>query len=248
MSDRRETPMTDSELAEWIRSHPEVWDYAAPDGPDLDMDQIVDDVLSGAVQRRRRTSTRRRRATVVGVAVGVLALGGTAAALMLRSGQPNAPEAGTLCRVEASLDADAVTVAAGRDPVEGCGQLWAEGRVGALETGGLVPPLVACIDPRGAINVFPGEVAVCAGLGLEPADPTLDTESQSVVALQQRLVDEINLADCESASTVQRQAQAILEESGLNDWTVVVVGDAGSSACAKTGVDTATKTVNVIET
>jgi len=85
-------------------------------------------------------------------------------------------------------------------------------------------------------------------LGLEPADPTLDAESQSVVALQQRLVDEINLADCQPASTVQRQAQAILDESGLNDWSVVVVGDAGSSACAKTGVDTATKTVNVIET
>jgi hypothetical protein len=250
MAEWPDTVITDEDLAAWIREHPEVWPYATIDDVDVDVDvdvdRVVDDVMSGAMWQRRRPRWWRRRAFVAGVTVGVLAVGGTAAALVLRSEQPSAPEAGVVCRAEAALDADAIVIPVGDDPVERCEEVWREGRLG-VDRSGDVPGLVACIDPRGPINVLPGAASVCADLGLEAAAADLDAAALSVVELQDRLVEEINLADCQPAEAVERQVLGILAEMGFDDWQVVVVAEPDKTVCAKVGVDSAANTINIIE-
>lgn len=249
MGDAGRMNRTESEISDWIRRHPEVWHFASELPSPLDdewFDHTVDDIVSGARERRRRARRRRHRALTAGVAVAVLATGGTVAALLTRPGQPTRPEAGVLCRAEAAPQIVAIEVGAGVDPIPACRAQWENGAFGDDVDG--PPELVACIDPvGGAINVIPGDAATCAELSMEPADPELDVESDAVVALQDRLVEEINLADCAPAAEVAEQAQSILDESGLTGWRVQMTADPTSSVCAKVGVDSPTFTVFVSE-
>jgi hypothetical protein len=249
MDDAERPNRTESEISNWIRRHPEVWHFAGDLPSQLDdewFDQTVDDIVSGARERRRRARRRRHRAFTAGVAVAVLASGGTVAALLIREGQPTRPEAGVSCRAEAAPQTDAIEVGAAVDPIAACRAQWESGAFGSDVD---VPSeLVACIDPvGGAINVIPGDAIACADLSMETADPELDVESDAVVALQDRLVEEINLADCAPAADVAEKAQAILDESALTGWRVQMIADPTSSVCAKVGVDSPTFTVFVNE-
>lgn len=249
MDDAGPTNRNESEISDWIRRHPEVWHFASELPSQLDddwFDHTVGDIVSGARERRRRARRRRHRAFTAGVAVALLATGGTVAALLTRAGQPTRPEAGVLCRADAAPRTAAIEVGAGVDPVRACRAQWESGAFG---DGFDVPSeLVACIDPMGgAINVIPGDAAACAELSMEPADPELDVESDAVVALQDRLVEEINLAGCAPATEVAEQAQSILDESGLTGWRVQMTADPTTSVCAKVGVDSPTLTVFVNE-
>jgi len=249
MDDAGRTNRTEAEFSDWIRRHPEVWHLASELPSQVDdewFDQTVDDIVSGARERRRRARRRRRRAFTAGVAVAVLATGGTVAALLTRAGRPTRPEAGVLCRAEAAPQTDAIEVGAGVDPIVACRAQWESGVFG--DDVDVPSELVACIDPvGGAVNVIPGDAASCSDLSMEPADPELDVDSDAVVALQDRLVEEINLADCAPAAEVAEQAQVILDESGLTGWRVEMNADPDSSVCAKVAVDSPTFTVFVNE-
>lgn len=248
MAEWPDTVITDEDLAAWIREHPEVWSYATVDDVDVEVDRVVDDVVSGARERRWVARRRRRRIVTAGAVAVAIATGGTVAALVARSGQPARPEAGVVCRVEASLQADAVELEAGSDPIEGCRAEWEHGSFADKVGDAPIPDLVACIDPRGgAINVFPGDPGTCVDLALEQADTELDAESVAVVALQDRLVEEINAAECAPAGEVADFAQTILDESGLPGWQVRMDADPAASVCAKVGVDTPSRTVFVVE-
>lgn len=179
----------------------------------------------------------------------MLAAGGTAAAIALRPGQPAAPEAGIVCLAEPGVNNHAVVLAPGVDPIEGCRAEWEHGSF-SDRAGGLVPDLVACIDPvGGAISVFPGDPATCDGLGMQVADAVLDADSVAVIALQERLVAEINLADCQpTAVAVAEQAEQILAESGLTGWRVQINADAETGTCARAGVDSSSRTVFISAT
>ena len=249
MDDAERTNRTEAEMSEWVRSHPEVWHFANELRSQLDdewFERTVDDIVSGARERRRRVRRRRRRAFAAGVAVAALASGGTVAALLIRSGQPPRPEAGVLCRAETAPRTGAIEVGARVDPIAACRAQWENGAFG--DDVEVPSELVACIDPvGGAINVIPGDAAACTGLSMEPADPELDVASDAVVALQDRLVEEINLADCAPATEVAEHAQSILDESELTGWRVQMNADPDSSVCAKVGVDSPSFTVFVNE-
>lgn len=251
MDDTTRPPRSDADISDWIRRHPEVWHFADELAPQLDdawLERTVDDIVSGARERRRAARRRRRRFVTAGAVAVAVATGGTVAALVARSGQPQRPEAGVFCRAEASLRADAVELGAGSDPIEGCRAEWEDGSFASSVVDGALPDLVACIDPEGgAINVVPGDPNTCAELALEPADVELDAESLAVVALQERLVEEINAAECAPAGDVAAQAQSILDESGLSGWQVQVNADPATSVCAKVGVDSPTRIIFVFE-
>ena len=156
-----------------------------------------------------------------------------------------APETGVLCRATARLDADAIGIAPGSDPIASCAQRWADGLLG--DPGQPVPPLTACVSNNGSIDVFPGDATVCETLGLIAADDELTPDNAAIVALQDRLVNEINGVDCQPVQAAAAAAQEILAQSGFDGWKVAIAADAQAGTCGKAGVDSAARTVTIIE-
>ncbi len=250
MSDLPDSPFSDEDLAVWIRRHPEVWHYAELQSSDADVDNveaIIEGIIAGDPPRPLRSGRQRRRVVGGACVVAVVVGGAVGAAALIRSGQPSAPEAGVVCRAEARVDANAIVLQPGQDPIEGCRALWAAGRFESHEHSVDVPELASCVDPRGAVNVFPGPESVCQELGLQPADPDLTPVNQAIVELQDRLAQEINLAACQPVGEVVPQARGILDETGIEGWEVVIEPGSEEGVCGKTAVDSAARTVTVHE-
>lgn len=227
------TPLED--FAKWIQSDTRDPDERMTGGR---MDDLTDRAIAEGRHRRAqvlRRSRRRRVATGIGVAVALTAGTAVAASVILRE-QPTAPQAGTVCRAKADLVADAIVVDPGRNPIALCQNLWDDG---AFEEYGVdAPPeeLVACISDSGTVDVFPGTGGLCVELGLALADTDVNPESQKLVALQQRLVDEINTVDCATADQAAVSARQILDDLKLTEWAVQVNPDAAGADCAKAGI------------
>ncbi|MBK5224486.1 MAG: hypothetical protein JJE52_16745 [Acidimicrobiia bacterium] len=227
-----------AKLGAWVRRHPEVWPHGdATPMTDEHMDELVDGILARTATRSDLARRRRRRVVAGGVCVAVAITGGVAAAALVRSGQPSAPHQGALCRVEADLDASAIAVVRGDDPIEGCEQLWNEGQFVELGGPSGVPPLAACIGPNGAVEVFPGEPTVCEELGLAVADPELSSENVAILELNDRLVNEINAVECVPVEEAATTAERIVDESPLAGWNVVITPEAKGGACGMAGLD-----------
>ena len=91
--------------------------------------------------------------------------------------------------------------------------------------------------------MFPGELSVCSELGIERADAELSEENDAVVAFQDRLVEEINLAECRPVDEVAQLVAKALDESKLEGWTVVVSPGSEAGMCGKIAVDGANTTI-----
>jgi hypothetical protein len=176
---------------------------------------------------------------VTGGAVGVAAL--------LRSGQPSRANEGIACRASADVRADAIVIDFQQDAVAGCAALWSQGRFAAPGAQPEIPELTACIAAPGDIEVFPGDQSVCERLGLTAADSTLDPENAAIVALNDRLVSEVNLADCAPTSHVQDAVTRIVAESGLKGWTVTIRPDSNTASCAKVAIDAPSRTITIVK-
>lgn len=240
----------DDVIATWIRAHPEVWAEASEPMSSAFVDEVVGDIMSGArlARLQQRAARRRRKFVASGVLSTLVLAGGTVGVVALvRSGQPTQPAAGVACR-GAGVDADVIVIEPTDDPVGGCGALWAAGRFdeAPLASDG-VPPLVACISDVGVIEVYPGDAGTCESLGFADADPVLDDENQAIVALQERIVEEINAQPCASTPTVESIAQRLVSESGLAGWRVEIRSDSISAPCAKAVVDATTSIVQIVK-
>ncbi len=229
-------------ISTWILQHPETWDDAMTPLDERQIDAIVDRITVRATRRRRKVFATAVLSTLVvaGGAVGVAAL--------VRSGQPTQPTAGIACREAPGVDADVIVIEPTDDPVGGCEAVWAAGRFDeARLADGEVPLLVACVSDAGVIEVYPGDAETCTGLGLADAGPALDEENQAIVALQERLVNEINLQPCVMAEDAASIGLRIVEESGLAGWTVEIRTDSTGAPCAKAAVDTTRRVVEVVK-
>lgn len=251
MNDQPDRSLSDADLATWVRRHPEVWHFA-DDSPEAEtpeqLDTLIELIVSGEHERRRGQATRRRRTrlTIGGACAALVLVGGAVGvAAIVRSGQPAAPETGVLCRATARLDADAIGIAPGSDPIAGCAQRWADGLLG--DPGQPVPLLTACVSNNGSIDVFPGDATVCETLGLIAADDELTPDNAAIVALQDRLANEINAVECQPVQAAAAAAQEILAQSGFDGWKVAIAADAQAGTCGKAGVDSAARTVTIIE-
>ena len=240
----------DDGLSAWIAQHPEVWG-AAVEQPTSDLqDDALRRITSGqhATERANELSRRRRRSISGGaLAVVVLAGGAVGVAAWVRSGQPSRANEGIACRASADVRADAIVIDFQQDAVAGCAALWSQGRFAAPGTQPEIPELTACIAAPGDIEVFPGDQSVCERLGLTAADSTLDPENAAVVSLNDRLVSEVNLADCAPTSRVEDAVKRIVGESGLKGWTVTVRPDSTEASCAKAAVDAPSHTVTIVK-
>lgn len=208
-----------------------------------EVQHILDEVYRRDDDAQRLRHRRRRRTWGALVGFGVVVAGGTVAAVYL-GGQPARPEFGTTCRAEAVIDADAIAVGPGADPVDGCRELWVDGRFGDIAE---VPPLTACLDADGGIDVFPDGPTVCEALGLTSAAAELTEDNQLIVELDDRLVAEINATECRPVSDVAVIAEGILAESELDDWHVAIEPGTEAGVCGKVSVNSATRTVGVFE-
>jgi hypothetical protein len=250
MSDHRLLPIDDDGLSAWISQHPEVWGAAVEAPTASARDDAVRRITSGRriTERASELSSRRRRNIAGGaLAVVVLAGGAVGVAALIRSGQPARPNEGIACRAAADVRADAIIIDAQADPVAGCAALWSEGKFAAPGSEPTIPQLAACVAAAGNIEVFPGDQTVCSRLGLTSSDSTLSPGNDAVVALSDRLTNEVNLAECAPSAAVTEAAQRIVNESGLKGWSVVVRPDSAGAACAKTAVDAPTRTVTIIK-
>ena len=130
------------------------------------------------------------------------------------------------------------------DPIAACAEQWAAGSLGPTQE---VPPLTVCIATTGVVEVYPGDTQVCGRLGLATADPELTPDNLAVLSLNDLLVEEVDLADCAPAVDVQLAAQRIVDDLGLDGWTVKIRDDSQDADCAKVALDQPTKTITVIK-
>jgi hypothetical protein len=212
-----------------------------------DTSELRQRIAAGERAPSPRRDLRRfgRRAAILGAAM-VVAGGGAAAAIWLTTS--SGPEYGPVCRSSAETTAVGVVLEPGADPLTACSELWESGQLPnpdePLPPGQPVPPLTACARTGGAVEVLPGDSAVCerAGLSEEPPAPS---PGDAVLELQTRIVDEINARPCRDTAAVVDQITGILDESGDDSWRIVVPDEAAGAQCAKAAVDSSTRTITV---
>jgi hypothetical protein len=136
------------------------------------------------------------------------------------------------------------------DPIGDCSALWREGRFTKPGDGAItIPELTACISANGEIiQVQPLSLGNCYELGLRDADKQLDAQSKQLVALNDRLSDEVNGAEpCLDARAALRRAQQIVDDFGLTQWTVEIRPDSVSATCTKAVVIVEHQTVQIAQ-
>lgn len=247
MSDDQ-TPTEIADLVDaWIRDHPETWDAAYSKPTEAELDADVDRVVAHARNFAvAPNALRRRRRSIGAVVVGTIVIvgGSVGVAALIRSGQPTQLTQGIACRAAEDPRADAIVIPPSADPIAACAEQWAAGSLGPTEE---VPPLSVCIATTGVVEVYPGDTQVCGRLGLVNADSEFTPDNVAVLALNDRLVDEVNAADCATAVDVLASAKRIVDESGLDGWAVEIRDDSRNADCAKVALDQPTKTITVIK-
>lgn len=192
--------------------------FAGEFGPTPDDERRLTEIIATPVQGgdRRGWWSRRRIGVTVGLGVAVLA---TAAFAVTRREQASDPT-GTGCYASAALDGDIVVLGVVDDPVAACSTLWSDGTLG---TGG-VGALTACVNEAGVAVVFPDTAAVCSRLGLGEYVAGRSDEQQALADLHERMA-EFYSADCYRQADAITTAQQLLDESGLEGWTVELAED-----------------------
>ena len=106
---------------------------------------------------------------------------------------------------------------------------------------------MTCVSTSGVIEVYPGNSSTCGQLGLVVADQSLSPENQAMIALETRIVEEINDLPCVAAIEAAAIAQRIVDTSELDGWTVFVRPDSESASCAKAAVDVPSRTLSIVK-
>lgn len=111
----------------------------------------------------------------------------------------------------------------GLDPHQ-CAPLWADGTIVNPDVvpPGEVPPLTGCVNDTGTLIVLPtDDQGICARLGMAVSGPA-SKATNSMVDVENRLVEQINPHVCPSFDKAQRIAETALADAGIDDWTVAV--------------------------
>ena len=234
----------------FILGHPEVWgDASAPIAAER-IDAVVADIVSGRRVLRVPPARTRRRRLFTGGAIGLVVLTGGVAGVtaVLRLAQPSRPEQPVGCYESIEPGASVVALPLGVDPIVACRDAWISGPFPASTTGESgAPSLVACISELGAVSVYPGDESTCGVLGLVAADPVPDVYVAAIMELQQRIVDEVNLAGCGPAPEIAEKAAAILAATGPSGWRVEIRPDSVNTECAIVVVIAEQRLVQVIK-
>ena len=205
------------------------------DDPDDLIARITSAAVSATVVPLR--TPRRRRWWVAGAATTIVVVGGAGVAALIGA-RPDEQIRDVVCRAGTGPSGSGLAVVAGTDPIGACAELWRSGamseQAGAVDTGDVVPRLVACTGPGRPIEVYPlAEGTGCATLGLLDADVTANVDDP-VVELQEIAASLYGSGVCTSSEELFRSMEDALKTLELVDWTAVVDGDA---KCAVAAID-----------
>jgi hypothetical protein len=102
------------------------------------------------------------------------------------------------------------------------------------------------VSPSGGLAVFPtADTQICERLGLLPPDPASFPEAEAVRQMTELLARRIG-ADCLSMEQAIAAVDLILEESDMDDWTVITMPTTAERRCASVAVDAANRTVTLV--
>jgi hypothetical protein len=201
--------------------------------------RILESPVTGPTPAASRSRSR-RQAWFVGGVVGVMVVA-TAAFTYLHREQASNPT-GVLCYATADIDGDRAVLPPDVDPVAACHKPWTDGTFSQAGA----PPLAGCVNDAGVATVFPGDQSVCSRLGLAELEPGRSDEQQAIVDLGDRLYEAF-YADCIRQDDAIPLAQQLLDDSGLQGWTVQLAEDfPAGSECGVGSAMSDTRTVIVL--
>ncbi|MDJ0770734.1 MAG: hypothetical protein QNJ12_18215 [Ilumatobacter sp.] len=217
MSDR------DDEIANALRDLRPPFDDGYLDPGD---DPAADALLSSLLERQPHARRRRRRRWLAGGIGGVMIVGAGTAAAVLLTREPDDPTViGCYRDVEVdTADVFALPASSQLNAADQCAPLWENGTFG--DTG--APPLTECVTDDGITAVLPGDTGVCQLVGWDAATPRSSLDSvPPATDLAARLIERF-VDQCYDRDTATRVAEDVLEQLGLDDWSVVSdSGDTG---------------------
>ena len=221
------------ELARLLREaivRPE--DVPGPDSPEAQ--RVLRAVKN---QRTRRTHIRR---VVPILAILMVAAGGVYLASLR---QPQT----IVCFSAADLDANRLAPSPDQGMgLEACHSAWQTGQLANADVPpGTIPELVGCESPTGSLWVFPGSHPnVCAGLGLNPADPNETT--LPISSLSDRLGRDLNPPACVPIEAAIVIVDDALRELGFAEWTITPQPEPPDRPCASFGIDAEDATIYLV--
>jgi len=224
--------------------------------PITSVEALVDDIFSGAIRPPDLRRRRGRRAFGFGAGALLIVTGGVAAANLIRRDHVTKPEIGVVCRAEANRQSNLTDIGIQADPVGACRAQWESGEMNrvrdGLDNGAPVDPsdisvpyLVACVSQTGVLEVFPVDPGdTCEAVDLAPVPPTT-AGVDPLVALQERIVWEIN-GHCVSPADAPARIEQMLADLGLEGWTIQVGTERPDEPCSRVGFDAELRTVFVV--
>jgi hypothetical protein len=221
-------------------------EVAASIEPERSDDDVIAHVMAQGAHPASPRRRRPRRTAAVVIAMGLVAGTGAAAASVIARREAGRPEAGAVCRNSPKLDASAIVIALGPDPIGDCAVLWSSGelpRVGQQNAQGASPVLIACVGETTAIEVLPATSGeTCASFGLSEAD-VAEVLADPLVALNDRLVHEINM-HCMSGEAAADLIRTMMADLAIDDLPIVI--HPGDGECVRAGLDSETRAVFVV--
>jgi len=128
------------------------------------------------------------------------------------------------CAADLSLDAvHVIEPTGGLDPQQ-CAPQWADGTITNpdIVPPGQVPPLTGCVNDNGTLIVLPtDDPGICERLDMAVFAPA-SKATNSIVDVEDRLVEQINPHLCPSFDQARRIAEEALTDASIDDWTVAV--------------------------
>lgn len=170
---------------------------------------------------RRSSFFRRRTVVATAVGLGVCSVAGVGYAALTA---PEKASAGVSCHSDLRLDgSQTIRSLDGRSALTICAESWRSGDVDPGEH--QVPPLEACVDPRGgqAIHVFAtADTRFCARYSMQ-SSPTAGTDPADVrfASFSRDLYAMLGQANgCVTEGTMRATIRAALDRNDLVGWTI----------------------------
>ncbi|MEN8234187.1 MAG: hypothetical protein ABFR89_04625 [Actinomycetota bacterium] len=204
--------------------------------------EILERATGGKIRQRSP-----RRLLVMAAAIAALLTAVAAAAILLTRDITNLT---VVCYQAVDLSSDRAAVGStGLPAAEDCEEVWRDGTLSIEgQTPGHVPPLIACVNDRGVLAVFPtDDPQTCEQLELASPDPSQPrNELEAIANVEQDLAIYLTSQSCQPLDEAEHVFRDTLDEHGLTDWTVHRQPDHPDRPCASVDYDIENKTLHLV--
>jgi len=226
-----------------LRDHDPV-DFATLPDADSASAQALFEAITATPRPDRSRVHRRRRIIALAVLAAMLAAA-TWVALTR-----NITAVDVACYATTDLDGDRVGISPAVAPtVDLCVIPWEEGPLTNPNMArGKVPPLTGCVTTEGVLAVFPtDDPTICESLGLvAPNSSKQPNRLGSIAQTEAEIVDYIAGEECVAPGEAEVRVRSILDNNGLEDWTITRQPTRTGRPCTSIAFDTSAKTVILV--